>query len=179
MLLAADMASYCKIVLCLVLGFIPTIPASGHEIGFFFLKDKKVSAIDALKVPLETMVLEDKPFWTTDSFQEYRCPTHEFKLSDEATAAIPLVESVSGVPFVLKVSKKIVYLGAFFSLFSSEVFPNPVIDATLPATSGKTWTLYRAYPHEGFGRGADPRSIPELMDELRTQGKLVEECPTK
>lgn len=180
MLLSTDMAFYKKIVLFFFLSSIPNISAHAqeHEIGFFFLKDKKINAVDASSLPLEGLVLEEVPFWTADSFEEYRCPSHEFKLTAKATATVPMIENVRGIPFVLKVSGKNNYLGAFFSFFSSEVFPNPVVESTFIAPIGKIWKLYRAYPHDDFGQGTDPRSMPEFMNELQIRGKLIEACLT-
>lgn len=172
------MAFYKNLALIFFLSFIPNISAHAHDIGFFFLKDRKINAVDASGLPLEAIILEESPFWTADSFEEYHCPNHEFKLTAKATAAIPKTEDVRGIPFVLKVSGKNIYLGAFFSFFSNEVFPNPVVENTLAAPIGNIWKLYRAYPHDGFGQGLDPRVTPEFMSELQGRGKLIEACPT-
>ena len=168
-----------KIVLYLGICFFINISASAHEVGFFLLKDRKITAVKALSLPLETIELDENPFWTIKDIKEYRCTTHEFKLTDEGTAAVPFPESVQGIPFVLKVSGKAIYIGAFFSFFSSEVFPNPVVDVTLPPKVGKVWKFDRAYPHDGYADGVDPRMTTEFLDELRFQGKLTEECPAK
>lgn len=168
------MSTYKKIVSFLALTI--AVCVNAQEVGFFFLKDKKLTALEALHQPLETLSIEENPFWTVDSFQEYRCLTYEFKLNTEAAAAIPLVEDVRGVPFVVRGSGKTVYLGALFSFFSNEVFSNPVVNVTFPPANNKIWKLHRAYPHDGFSQGTDPRAMPEFMEELRIRGTLIEEC---
>jgi len=82
---------------------------------------------------------------------------------------------VFGIPFVLLVNGERVYLGAFWTAFSSTSFPNPVILADSMWLPMKlNWlTIDRAYPGPTQEQlKDDPRNSPALQKALEAAGKF-------
>lgn len=155
-------------------------PVAGSVFGIYLLADENMNAIDALKMKLDEIPLQNKPLFTLDDFVCYSWEDHWFKLTPEALKRLPKIgkpptPQLRGVPFVVLVDGRPIYLGAFWTWISSLSFPNPVIIADemwLPAKLH--WlTIDRAYPGATEEQYKDDiRKSPLLRNVLETAGKF-------
>lgn len=143
--------------------------------GIFLLKDSSINAYKAARFNLQDLILKDSPLWGIEDFQAYECSNHVFELTNQAKLKIPEGQ-LKGVPFVFVANNSKIYLGAFWTSFSSFPFENPVIDVDLFRITG-ILKIDRAYPHDGFAVGIDPRASPEIIKEFMAHNILKESCP--
>jgi len=143
--------------------------------GVYLLRDSSINAIDAANIGLNNLKLSDDPLWSLRDFEYYKCTGHEFKLKQMEINKMPK-GSLKGLPFVFIANNLRIYLGAFWTSFSSFSFGYPVIDTELFKATGDL-KIMRAYPHDGFAIGDDPRSSLEIIYQFKKNHILRDSCP--
>lgn len=141
--------------------------------GIYLLVNSKISGNEATKFGLDQLKIEYKPLWDINDFLSYNCTDHRFSLTPEAIKKMPNPE-VRGLPFVFVAQGKRIYLGAFWTSFSSFSFGYPYIDTEFFDILGLQ--IKRAYPDESFAAGFDPRDSSEIFEELRANNLITRKC---
>jgi hypothetical protein len=156
---------------------IPVMPWEWWEsVAVRRLEDENLTAAQAATLPLDSLVLYPFPLLDLGALSYYDAQTHTMVLGGWRTVdyicnQLPVVP-VDGLPFVIVVNEEPIYLGAFYTLFSSASFDHPVIIIDLPDTPDDRLTIDRAYPGDPPTGTPDPRPDPRLLDFLRKAGKL-------
>ncbi|MBN1126761.1 MAG: LysM peptidoglycan-binding domain-containing protein [Sedimentisphaerales bacterium] len=171
-----------------VLGHEHAFPFSGSEKGpqrrilFSEKGNKGADRFDAMRpenYPLEGLIIDDKPLFTDTDILEYDWEKQTIYLKQKARSFLPEKPSVWGIPFVVVVQGKRLYLGAFWTGASSYTANMPTISLDpwqydlkkedpdyLPANA------IRINPSMMEG-SSDLRKNPYLRDVLQSIGKLV------
>ncbi|CAG0956605.1 hypothetical protein ARNL5_00563 [Anaerolineae bacterium] len=147
-----------------------TSPGLFRELAIHTLQDTTLSAFAVWGMPLDSLKLSSKPFFTIDDVTSYRWSTHEFTVSaavDSQLAALKWVHGhTGGVPFVVVVDGEKIYLGAFWYAYSSLMPQVPYIDVILEPhkirySASSQWV-------------DDKRSDPRIYQVLKSAGILIE-----
>ena len=160
-------------------------PVAGSEFGIYLLWDQRITAVDALKLKLDDIVLQDKPLFTMKDVVEYHWPDHRIALWGKSMSKLPMVYKRGapieplpyGIPFVVVAGGKRVYLGGFFPpappRLESVSFPKPAIVLVHPlARSSSILGIAPAYPRSTPGPKDDPRDSPLIEAAFGSAGKL-------
>jgi hypothetical protein len=146
------------------------------EFAIHLLNDSNMTAVEAVKQPLDELALSQKYFISVHDLNFYRWSDHSFSLKPEAENRLRILaksrQTVFGIPFAVVVDNERIYLGAFWYAFSSVAPTFPHIEATfallnrpLPAlTIQKSWI-------EGQ---RDMRADQRIYKALRSAGVLIE-----
>jgi hypothetical protein len=138
--------------------------------GIWLLADPNISAVDAAKLPLESLQLASSPVVDMQNIAWYEASNHKVRwdswgMSVEALRnSLPRVE-VEGLPFVLQVDSKPVYMGAFWSNVSSVGLQAPLIVLENIQQDGFVFEA-------PFG-GPDLRNDSRIISVLQQSWKLV------
>jgi len=143
--------------------------------GIYLLKDDTLNGYEAVEIGLNNLLLRDAPILRMQDFVSYRCSDHSFELTKIGKNKIP-DGKLRGLPFVFVANNSKIYLGALWTSFSSFDFGYPVIDTEWFKFNGEL-KIARAYPHDGFATGADPRARSEIIEELKRAHLLKDSCP--
>lgn len=153
-------------------------PSRDLRFAIYLLSDPSIDAGKALKMDINSLPLSNTPLITASEIKSYDWDTHSFRLTPGLGYLIPPIDNVGvrGMPFVVTVKGKRIYLGAFWSELSSLGFPAPVIRA-----SGYSWMSFkpaideimRSTPGDSFATGPDPRGNPLIKEALKDAGKLA------
>lgn len=149
--------------------------AQNLPFGIYLLKDNSLNAYEALEIGLQNLPLQGTPLLNIKDFVNYRCSDHSFELTEEGKRKIP-VGQLRGLPFAFVAHNSKIYLGAFWTSFSSFGFGYPVIDTEWFKVMGEL-KIARAYPHEGYAVGNDPRADSKIIEELKSNNLLTGNCP--
>jgi len=149
---------------------------SWQAFGIYLLDDPEISAFEAADMPLDSLTLYHQPLIDLMSLAYYDGQTHTMALGGWRSVGYVINQlpeiPVGGVPFVVVVDDQPLYLGTFFSMFSSQIFPYPVIVIDQAGDSGNTLTIERAYPVGLAPDSPDPRSDSRILDLMESCGKL-------
>lgn len=136
------------------------------------LTDRSIGARAAQQAPIDSLVLDDTPLADLYTLGWYRRATHAFFWDNYGTTAAlrNRVGAVPtrGTPFVVTVDGKRRFVGAFFSLVSSDSFAGPVV--VMEALTDAGFALAAGYPPVVLQ--PDPRDDPALLATLAAVGKL-------
>jgi hypothetical protein len=153
------------------------VPRSGGEAGFalYLLVDPEATAVAAAALPLADLELAAAPVVDLSGVESYELATHGVALptwrsGEGIRATLPPV-GTQGLPFVVVSGDERLYLGAFWTMVSSEAFPHPVV--VVESIDRLGFRIEGGYPN-GPGDPPDPRADPRLLAALRYAGKLVE-----
>lgn len=124
---------------------------------------------------LQNIPLQEKPLLNVKDFISYRCSDHSFELTGEGKRKIPDGQ-LKGLPFAFVAHNSKIYLGAFWSSFSSFSFGYPVIDTEWLKVTGEL-KIARSYPHDGYSVGNDQRADLNIIEELKSNHLLKDSCP--
>lgn len=124
---------------------------------------------DPERIPLaEYKVISD------DDIVDYDWPTHTIRLRHSIWFKLR-EPGVHGVPFVVVADGTPVYVGAFWTGFSSVSTERPVIMWDYQRKANAV-TIERAYPGPSFAaQGTDPRQDKRIRKALSERGKLKAE----
>jgi hypothetical protein len=145
--------------------------------GIYLLEDSGIDAAKAAGMPLESLTLKFEPQIDLAGIAHYSGSSHTMYLSHRFSSDYLLRDlpeiGVRGVPFVVTVDEQPVYLGAFYSNFSSNSFDHPVIlvDELEPTTS--TAVIHRSYPQGNQPDTPDPRPDSRILQLFGESGKLA------
>ena len=140
------------------------------------LAEPSINGVEALKLDLETIPLQPKPFLTIEDFVTYNWADHSFTLTEAARKRLPEMGQMSvwGVPFIIVAGGKRVYLGAFWTSASSQSFEQPVIDL-FGVPDVQPYRFARSYPRRDRGarnaRSAGASGDPGGLREGGQAGK--------
>jgi hypothetical protein len=137
--------------------------------AIYRLQDGSITAHDASRRPLGTLVLADEPFMAVTDISAYYWSSHTFvpspRIENQLTALRDSQGSVYGIPFVVKVSTDRIYMGAFWYAYSSLAPTFPHIDLiSNPHRIQRSWQL----------GDTDVRNDIRIHDSLKRAGVLVE-----
>jgi hypothetical protein len=139
-----------------------------HSFAIYLVKGLDTAAARAMA--LDELPLEAEPVLTDQDLTAYHWPSHTLALADEEAVLARLPQTpVHGLPFVVMANGERIYLGAFWTSFSSQSVDLPVIDTLL-----RDWTIRPGYPwvHQ---LDPDPRGDARIRKALRNLGKLIDE----
>jgi hypothetical protein len=143
--------------------------------GIYLLQDESLDAYKAIEIGLQSIKLKSVPLWGIQDFKSYNCLEHKFELTPQGENQIPEGQ-LRGLPFVFVANDSRIYLGAFWTSFSSFEFGYPIIDTEWFKITGEL-KISRSYPHEGVAVGTDPRASSEIIEELKVHHILKDSCP--
>ncbi len=153
----------------------PTDSVSESTVGEFgiYLVKQEISLEQMRDTSLSELELEDTPILSVDDIVTYDWETHEIQLTDSASERITRLEGsmLGGLPFAVCVGREPVYIGAFWTSYSSAVFSGTVIDV-YPAKFGEPVPIQLGYPSPEWFAGEDLRSDPRVFQSLEEAGKL-------
>ncbi len=159
-------------LLSIVLSFTgcQTQRANTGDFSIFLLSDG-LPAAKARDLPLSELYLDENPLISIDEILSYTSSTHEIQLTEAGYEKINQMSfPTDGIPFVISIGDEVVYMGAFWPLYSSSPFDGVVI--RVPIMENRSIQISLGYPGEILYTGDDPRSDPRIMDALETAGKL-------
>ncbi|MBI5609190.1 MAG: hypothetical protein HY902_09965 [Deltaproteobacteria bacterium] len=138
------------------------------------LADPNIHADAALAQPLADLKLADDPVVSLMRIAWYVGGAHKLYWDQMGSTAALKTRvgkvGVQGVPFVVEADGERIYLGAFYSLISSQSFAGPTI--VMEELTPEGFAILPSYP--GTPLGADPRADPRILKVLKQAGKLVE-----
>jgi hypothetical protein len=137
--------------------------------AIYRLRDDNITAYDASRQPLGTLVLADEPFMTVADISAYHWLSHTFvpspRIENQLTTLRDSHGSLPGIPFVVKVGSDRVYMGAFWYAYSSLAPTFPHIDLiSNPHQIQPSWE-----PGD-----PDLRNDIKIYNALRGAGVLIE-----
>ena len=110
---------------------------------------------------------------SSDEILSYRAETHCLRLSGDAWDRLQTLRvPVGGIPFAVCLDGQPVYAGALWTALSSLIFDGVVI--MLPSIEEGTICVEMGYPGPNFATGEDPRGDAQILQALRSAGKLRE-----
>lgn len=153
----------------------PTDSASESTVGEFaiYLVKQEISLEQMKETNLGELEFEHTPILSVDDIVTYDWETHEIQLTDSASERVTRLEGsmLGGLPFAVCVGGEPVYIGAFWTSYSSAVFDGTVIDV-YPAKFGQPVPIQLGYPSPEWFAGEDLRSDPRVFQSLEDAGKL-------
>jgi hypothetical protein len=156
-------------------GVTPTGSVSESTIGEFaiYLVKQETSLEQMRDTSLSELELEDTPILSLDDIVTYDWETHEIQLTASASGRLTRLEGsmLGGLPFAACVGREPVYMGAFWTSYSSAVFDGTLINV-YPAKFGQPVPIQLGYPSSEWFRGEDLRSDPRIFRSLNEAGKL-------
>ena len=141
--------------------------------GIYLLKDGKLKATEAVKVPLEQLKIQDKPLLSLADIKWFDWDKQSFELSPSAVSRLPKA-AVFGTPFVLIANGKRIYSGGFFSFGSSASLYAPAINVGRLLHKDNVYTIEAGYPGKLKG-SPDLRFSDEFKKALSEVGWLTAE----
>jgi len=158
------------------------VPWGGGERGFalHLLADPDTTAVAAAALPLADLELAPAALVDLNHVEFYEWAAHRVALAgwhngEFVRNTLPPV-GPQGLPFVVLSGEERLYLGAFWTMESSEAFAHPVV--VLESIERAGFALEAGYAAAGDPGAAeppaDPRSDPRLESALRHLGKLAE-----
>jgi hypothetical protein len=167
--------TFCLVTAACVTDRNPVIPLTESGFALYLLADTTLTANGLSGIPIDSLILAEKPALTIASLNWYRWSDHRLSVKSEVAAGLrPRLRrpTVFGIPFVITAHGSRRYLGAFWYAFSSiaPAVPNISGDAFLMSDPPPTeWTVERAW------MGAiDARNDDLVHDALKQAHKLIE-----
>lgn len=147
----------------------------GEPFAIYLVADEQITGPAAKNFDIDQLPLAEMPIIATDDIISYDWERHGMNLGEEAYLRLISIFMAglpsSGVPFVVTSYQQPVYVGAFWSPYSSLSFDGVVILQPLDP-AGQTLYFTLGYPKEDNFTGEDPRSDPRLQQVLEEAGIL-------
>ena len=141
--------------------------AKKGSISFGIHLVRNMTGPQAAEIPLDRLVVDSTPILSDEDIRLYRWADHELDLQDADAFLDRLPDvPVQGLPFVVMVNGERIYLGAFWTSYSSWSTDLPVIDVIMNPLAIKP-----GYPWDQT-RDPDPRQDPRIRSVLKVLGKL-------
>lgn len=144
---------------------------NNNEKVYIYLVNSSVKSSVLNTIKLSDIPLEKSFFISSDDVEEYNSENHTFLLTDQAYAKVfELNVPVEGRPFVVTVNDKRIYLGCFWTDFSSIPYDGIVI--IKPKLKGKDiLKIQLGYPNKKFFKKQDHRNNNEVLEILKDKQK--------
>lgn len=148
-----------------------------RKVGGFaiYLVSQDVSALEASKMDLDQLSLENEPFISDEDIISYESANHIMELTPVVyrrfQGAFPQPVKADGIPFVVCVGSQRIYLGALWTPASSISYDGVVILQPF-GNNGTTIQLTLGYPGREAFTGSDPRADPRIIGALEQADKL-------
>lgn len=153
----------------------PTDSVAESTVGEFaiYLVKREMSLEQMRGTSLSELELEDTPILSVDDIVTYDWETHEIQLTALASDRLTRLEGsmLGGLPFAACVGREPVYIGAFWTSYSSAVLHGILINV-YPAKFGQPVPIQLGYPSSEWFTGEDLRSDPRVFRSLNEAGKL-------
>jgi hypothetical protein len=143
-----------------------------NRLSVKLLADPKITAQTALQQPLASLALDAEPLLGLSHIGWYSSDHHvHWGVLMGKKALLNRVGQVGtqGVPFVVEADGQRIYLGAFYSLVSSQSFAGPMI--LVEGIDDAGFAIGPSYP--AAAAGADVRGDPRILKVLGEAGKLL------
>jgi len=139
------------------------------EFSIYLVKD--LSITEAISKKLNDLPLETIPVLTDKEIRTYNWTEHEFTMKEGISLEEKLEGKVpaSGKPFVVVVDNERIYLGSFWSAFSSQFNPIDIPRITSNWLKVSDIDMYKIYS----GKIQDPRDATEIFEALKGLGKVI------
>ncbi|KGE16904.1 hypothetical protein [Paenibacillus wynnii] len=138
------------------------------EFSLYLVSD--LSTTEAMSKKLDDLPLEAIPVLTDKEIRTYNWTEHEFTMKEGISLEERLEGKVpaSGKPFVIVVGNERIYLGSFWSYYSSIFNPDiPKIPSMWDKRNGNN--IYKIR----YGKNQDPRVNAKILNALRGLGKVI------
>lgn len=133
---------------------------------YFYLVESALKPDELNNIPLSKIVLEKRALFSSEDILKYNSDNHSFLLTDEAyRRVLELKIPVEGRAFVVTIDKKPIYVGAFWSVFSSVSYDGITIMQPINKENEEL-KIQLGYPKKEFFRGQDHRNNPEILKLL-------------
>ncbi len=154
---------------------LPWAPPASQALGEGFAIYLTKEDVPPAQMPaLSHVDLADTPIIGTNDIITYNAQAHELKLTSEAFERISQLDvPVRGMSFLVRIDKKPIYFGAFWTPISSISFDGVTIWKPLGVHEPYIVTLELGYPSSSFYGGDDPRNSQEVLSALEKAGKLI------
>ena len=136
--------------------------AERHSFGLYLVTDNEDG-------PISQVTLSEHPVISEADIISYIWTNHAMKVTPEAWDRVPQ-PGLQGLPFVVVADGERVYIGVFWTRFSSSLPSRPSIDV-LPGHSQHPVTLY-IEPSRSRRLDPDPRCDLRIKGTLTALGKL-------
>jgi len=144
------------------------------EWAIYRLADPTVLSDQLRNTSLSNLTLAAAPFISVHDIRSYHWKTHTFECTTKGDSLIDSLAryggSTRGVPFVVTVDRKPIYLGSFWWGYSSMMPWCPYMEVTFPMGPQT-----RGIQLPALHTGEDPRSDLRIYRALRSAGELMEE----
>lgn len=144
-------------------------------LNFYLLKDSQITANQIYNSNIYDLKLSGKPFLTYKDLVYYKWGEHSFEIDSNKAKIIQNIcennPTVFGIPFVVTVDQKRIYLGAFWFLFSSVAPIFPYINAPIDnETNSYIFVINKSWD----STKADLRNDPRIYNTLKKFGLLLD-----
>jgi hypothetical protein len=147
----------------------------GEPFAIYLLTDEQITGPAARNYDIDKLPLAEMPIIAADDIINYDWERQGFNLEEEAYFRLISIFMgglpFSGVPFVVMSYQQPIYVGAFWTPYSSLSFDGVVIMQPLDP-AGQTIYINLGYPNEDQFTGEDPRSDPRLQQALEEAGLI-------
>lgn len=142
--------------------------------GFaIYLPAENLTPSEVAHADLETLALQPVPALNMHDFLVYDANTHEFELTDDASARLATFDIP--VPFVACVGREAIYPGAFWASYSSMAYDESVVIDVLYGQMDLPMQVQLGYPASPeLYTGEDLRGDPRILAVFEAAGKLKE-----
>lgn len=158
----------------LILGNLPCHAAEGRTgVEFYLLKDEGLNFETARTMPLADLVLQEKPWLSSDDILRYDWSSHCIYLKKEVPHGPKRID-LRGTPFVVVADGERCYLGAFWA-FESSFAPMgnvPMIPNLRMSGQKDLLAIDLMSALEKGQRRVDVRDDPRVAKALRGQGQF-------
>ncbi len=139
--------------------------------AIYLLLDESVSAFDLRQDSIEDISISNSIVITEEDIISYGWSEHEILLSENASSRIKAlnIEEKEALPFIVVAGNERIYIGSFWSPYSSYAPPFPTISSWLPRDS-------RLWIHSGTDSayGDDVRNDNRVYQVLEKAGILIQ-----
>jgi hypothetical protein len=145
------------------------------EFAIYLLADSTLTAVEAAHEPLDALMLSQSPIISIDDIANYEWSDHVFSLKSghELKGLDKRRLSVHGIPFVVVANNERIYLGAFWTSFSSYAPDFPHINlgfAVFFAPISGELRIEKGW----VASEPDLRNDPRIYRALQSAGILIE-----
>lgn len=142
----------------------------GKDVELYLIESFKTKDTQ-YQIDENTVVTKAIPLLYYSDFISYDSQQYIFEISDESIKRInKLEQTISGIPFALKVNDEIIYTGYFWYTYSSQLCDGIIIWPEFIDVNGGIIVEYSNL----ISDVPDNRNANEILDVFRQDNKLIE-----